>query len=227
MSSSEESRGEVVIYEAPDGHIALDVRLEKESLWLSQKQISVLFEIERSVITKHLRNIFQSGELERESVSVKFAHTAADGKTYQTIFFNLDPVPLRSFRGRHTMETDTSEAGLESLICEALTGPKGPRRGGTAEVAAAYGSGWIMGDPKDYDREYCVDLFQLRAFLEATQSELPASGEEEDSGGLDKAPDGRVELDATATDANTARLEPHRSASTAEESSVVRHAMDV
>ena len=72
-------RGEVVLYDAPDGKVRLDVHLEKESVWLTQKQMSALFTTERSVITKHLRNIFSTGELEKNSVSAFFAHTAPDG----------------------------------------------------------------------------------------------------------------------------------------------------
>lgn len=75
------------------------------------------------------------------------------------------------------MTTDTSERGLERLICMALTGapcdPGSARADMVRESPAAYGgSGWICGDPNDYDREYCVDLVQLRSFLQATQPEL-------------------------------------------------------
>src|SRR5438309_7937661 len=70
------------------------------------------------------------------------------------------------------MRTDTSEKGLERLICTALTGsPCDPLQPGVVrEPVGAYGSsGWICGDPNDYDREYAVDLAQLRTFLRATQ----------------------------------------------------------
>ena len=69
------------------------------------------------------------------------------------------------------MTTDTSESGLERLICEALTGAAcdPPQGGGIAERPSSYGAGWICGDPQDYDREYCVDLVQLSAFLKETQ----------------------------------------------------------
>ena len=69
------------------------------------------------------------------------------------------------------MTTDTSEKGFESLICETLTGADcTPRRGGTVhESPSGYGVGWTCGDPQDYDREHCVDLAQLSAFLEVTQ----------------------------------------------------------
>ena len=77
-------KGEIILYQTPDGRAELDVRLEGDTLWLAQKQLAALFETERSVITKHLQNIFRTGELDRESVCANFAHTAEGGKTYQT-----------------------------------------------------------------------------------------------------------------------------------------------
>lgn len=91
-AAPEAKHGEVVLYREPSGRIDLQVRLEADTLWLSQKQIAELFAAERSVITKHLRNAFASGELQRESVCAKFAHTAEDGKTYQTMFYSLDAI---------------------------------------------------------------------------------------------------------------------------------------
>ncbi len=74
------------------------------------------------------------------------------------------------------MTTDTSERGLERLICTALTGsacdPGTVKADAARERPAAYGAGWICGEPNDYDREYCVDLAQLSAFLGATQPEV-------------------------------------------------------
>jgi prophage maintenance system killer protein len=96
--TSTQGKGEIVLYQSPDGKTALDVHLEGETLWLSQKQLSDLFQTERSVITKHLRNIFRSGELEKNSVCAKFAHTAEDGKVYQTTFYNLDAIISVGYR---------------------------------------------------------------------------------------------------------------------------------
>jgi prophage maintenance system killer protein len=90
--------GEIILYSAPDGTVELNVRLERETVWLTQKQMSELFDTERSVITKHLRNIFKTGELTKDSVSAYFAHTAADGKTYRTAFFTLDAVLSVGYR---------------------------------------------------------------------------------------------------------------------------------
>jgi prophage maintenance system killer protein len=90
--------GEIVLYRAKDGRTAVDVRLDQETVWLSQKQMGELFATERSVITKHLRNIFRSKELDRRSVCAFFAHTAADGKTYQVEFFSLDAILSVGYR---------------------------------------------------------------------------------------------------------------------------------
>ena len=75
------------------------------------------------------------------------------------------------------MTTDTSEKGLESLICAALTGQTGgtAEGGAVGERPAAYGAGWMGGNPHDYDRDYCVDLAQLSAFLENTQPDIAGS----------------------------------------------------
>ncbi len=75
------------------------------------------------------------------------------------------------------MTTDTSEKGLERLICEALTGAScaAPQAGAIAERPSSYGVGWMCGNAHDYDREYCVDLAQLSAFLHATQPEIAES----------------------------------------------------
>lgn len=90
--------GEIVFYKAVDGGPAVDVRLELETVWLSQKQMSDLFDTERSVVTKHLRNIFNSKELNKDSVCAYFAHTAADGKTYDTEYYNLDAILSVGYR---------------------------------------------------------------------------------------------------------------------------------
>ena len=89
---------EVILYQSPDGEVKLDVRLERETVWLSLTQIATLFERDKSVISRHLGNIFSSGELERDSVVAKNATTAADGKTYQVEYFNLDAIISVGYR---------------------------------------------------------------------------------------------------------------------------------
>lgn len=89
---------EVLIYETESGQARVDVRLEAETVWLTQEQMAALFGRERSVVTKHLRNVFKEGELEENSVCANFAHTASDGKTYQTKFYNLDVIISVGYR---------------------------------------------------------------------------------------------------------------------------------
>jgi prophage maintenance system killer protein len=90
--------GEIILYQAEDGTSALDVHLKDETVWLTQKQIAALFATERSVVTKHIGNVFRTGELAKEAVCAKFAHTAEDGKVYQTTFYNLDVIISVGYR---------------------------------------------------------------------------------------------------------------------------------
>ena len=84
--------GEIVLYRAKDGATTLNVRLERETLWLDAHQMAKLFGRDRSVILRHIRNIFDSNELDATSTCAKFAQVAADGKTRQMDVFNLDVI---------------------------------------------------------------------------------------------------------------------------------------
>ncbi|MFA5116109.1 MAG: virulence protein RhuM/Fic/DOC family protein [Candidatus Omnitrophota bacterium] len=99
------TKGEIAIYRTKDKRIQLEVKLDQETVWLTQKQIAALFKIERSVITKHLSNIFKNKELEQSSVCAKIAHTAPDGKVYQTTFYNLDVIISLGYRVNSTRAT--------------------------------------------------------------------------------------------------------------------------
>lgn len=83
-----------------DEQLELEVNIspEEDTVWLTQAQIGELFNRERSVITKHIRNIFKENELEEKSVCAKFAHTASDGKIYQTDYYNLDVIISVGYR---------------------------------------------------------------------------------------------------------------------------------
>ena len=91
-------RGEIVIFQEAQGQPGLEVRLEQESVWLSLNQIAALFERDKSVISRHLGNVFREGELDRQAVVAFFATTAADGKTYQVEYFNLDAILSVGYR---------------------------------------------------------------------------------------------------------------------------------
>ncbi len=99
IPSSAEDDSQIVLYQ-PDESIRLEVKLdaEHETVWLTQQQIADLFGTKRPAITKHLGNIFKSGELEQNSVSSILEHTAADGKTYKTQFYNLDAIISVGYR---------------------------------------------------------------------------------------------------------------------------------
>ena len=85
---------EFMLYTTPNGKVKVEIFLRDETVWLTQARIAELFGVDRSVVTKHLKNIFESGELEEDSVCANFAHTADDGKIYQTKFYNLDAVEV-------------------------------------------------------------------------------------------------------------------------------------
>jgi len=89
---------EFLLYTDPNGKVKVEIFLHNENIWLTQEKIAELFGVERSVVTKHLKNIFMDSELSEDSVCAKFAHTAGDGKTYQTKFYNLDAIISVGYR---------------------------------------------------------------------------------------------------------------------------------
>lgn len=96
---------DIVIYTTQDGRIQLDVNLAHDTLWLSQQQMADLFGTQRQAITKHLKNIFMSGELNEASVCSILEHTASDGKRYKTKFYSLDAVISAGYRVNSTQAT--------------------------------------------------------------------------------------------------------------------------
>ena len=95
---AQEGFNEILLYTTPNGDVKVEIYLQNETVWLTQQKIADLFGVERSVVTKHLRNIFQSGELKEISVCAKIAHTALDGKKYLTQFYNLDAIISVGYR---------------------------------------------------------------------------------------------------------------------------------
>ena len=93
-----ENRGEIILYQ-PDEAVRLEVRLEDETVWLTQEQIAILFGTKRPAITKHLNNIYNSGELDKESTCSILEHMGNDGKQkYVTKFYNLDAILSVGYR---------------------------------------------------------------------------------------------------------------------------------
>jgi hypothetical protein len=97
MRQQEIKKGEIIIYQSKEGP-KLDVRLEEETVWLTQKQMALLFEKGISTINEHIKNIFKEGELKGNSVIRKFRITASDGKIYETNFYNLDVIISVGYR---------------------------------------------------------------------------------------------------------------------------------
>ena len=92
------STAEFLIFTRQTGEDGIEVRYQDETIWLTQKLMAELFDVERSVVTKHLKNIFNDKELKQESVCANFAHTASDGKSYETQFYNLDAIISVGYR---------------------------------------------------------------------------------------------------------------------------------
>jgi hypothetical protein len=100
-----ETKGQFLVYEAEDGQIKIDVRLDDETVWLTQQLMAELFQTTKQNIGQHLKNIFEEGELDQESVVKKFFTTAADGKKYKTNFYNLDAIISVGYRVKSHIAT--------------------------------------------------------------------------------------------------------------------------
>ena len=89
---------DILLYTTPSGAIRVEVYVQDETVWLTQKAIAELFGVQRPAITKHLKNIFESGELQEDRVCSILEHTAADGKNYKTQYYNLDAIISVGYR---------------------------------------------------------------------------------------------------------------------------------
>ena len=103
-NSPRPQNSEILIYQTPDGKIKLDVRLQEETVWISQEQMAILFGKGRSTITEHIQNVFKEGELEEKVVCREFRHTtqhgAIEGKTQERAikYYNLDVIISVGYR---------------------------------------------------------------------------------------------------------------------------------
>nr|DAS39722.1 MAG TPA: virulence protein RhuM family [Caudoviricetes sp.] len=88
----------MLIYQSEDGKIKIDVKFEKETVWLSLDQMAALFGRDKSTVSRHIKNVFEEGELQLSSVVANFATTATDGKTYQVDYYNLDVIISVGYR---------------------------------------------------------------------------------------------------------------------------------
>ncbi len=109
------STAEFLVFTRQAGEDSIEVRVAEETVWLTQKLISVLFDKGRSTITEHLKNIFETGELDEKSVCRDFRHTAEDGKEYTTRFYNLDAIIAVGFRVNSARATEFRQWAIAVL----------------------------------------------------------------------------------------------------------------
>ncbi|MCC8121836.1 MAG: virulence RhuM family protein, partial [Oscillospiraceae bacterium] len=107
--------GEIIVYQTEDGLTQLDVKFEDETVWLSLDQMAELFQRDKSTISRHIKNIFAEGELDRDSVVANFATTAVDGKTYQVDYYNLDVIISVGYRVKSIVGTHFRKWATERL----------------------------------------------------------------------------------------------------------------
>lgn len=105
----------IVVYQAADGTPKLDVRLQDENIWLSQAQLAELYHTSKSNVNEHLKHIFDEGELEEHQVIRKFRTTAADGKTYNVNYYNLDTILALGYRIKSPVATHFRQWATERL----------------------------------------------------------------------------------------------------------------
>jgi hypothetical protein len=113
---------EVIIYQAKSGAIELRGDFSKETLWASLDQIAIVFGRDKSVISRHIKNIFKDGELKRNSVVAFFATTAKDGKTYNVEYFNLDVILSVGYRVNSKTATQFRQWATKTLRTHIVDG---------------------------------------------------------------------------------------------------------
>jgi len=105
INTKPEGFNEILLYTTTNGKVKVEIYLQNETIWLTQQKIADLFGVQRPAVTKHLKNIFESGELKEDSVSSILEHTATDGKIYSTQFYNLDAIISVGYRVNSSQAT--------------------------------------------------------------------------------------------------------------------------
>ena len=109
------NQGEIVIYQTDDGDTKIDVRFVDETVWLTQTQLCELYQTSKSNVSEHIKNIFEEGELEENSVVRKFRTTASDGKNYNVSYYNLDMIISLGYRIKSITATQFRRWATERL----------------------------------------------------------------------------------------------------------------
>lgn len=110
-----DNNGEIIIYQTDDGSTHIDVKMEDETVWLTQAQLVQLYQTSKSNVSEHIKHIFEEGELEENAVVRKFRTTAADGKNYNTTYYNLDMIISLGYRIKSSIATNFRRWATERL----------------------------------------------------------------------------------------------------------------
>ena len=110
-----DNNGEIIIYQTDDGLTHIDVKMEDETVWLTQAQLVQLYQTSKPNVSEHIKHIFEEGELEENAVVRKFRTTAADGKSYNTTYYNLDMIISLGYRIKSSIATNFRRWATERL----------------------------------------------------------------------------------------------------------------
>jgi hypothetical protein len=110
-----DQQGNIVIYQTEDGRTHIDVKMEDETLWLTQAQLVELYQTSKSNVSEHIKHIFEEGELNASSVVRKFRTTAGDGKNYEVTYYNLDMIISLGYRIKSIVATHFRRWATERL----------------------------------------------------------------------------------------------------------------
>ena len=102
---NKKNKSELIIYQAEDGKIKIDVRFQNETVWLTQQLMAELFQTTKQNVSLHIKNIFEEGELDKDLVVKEFLTTALDGKSYKTLYYNLDMIISVGYRVKSSIAT--------------------------------------------------------------------------------------------------------------------------
>lgn len=115
MTDTIPPNSELILYQTEDGRTRIECRFEGETIWLTQAMMAELFQRDKSVISRHIKNIFEEGELDRNSVVAESATTAADGKTYKVEYYNLEVILAVGYRVRSHRGTQFRQWATDRL----------------------------------------------------------------------------------------------------------------
>ena len=113
-----DNNGEIIIYQTDDGLTHIDVKMEDETVWLTQAQLVQLYQTSKSNVSEHIKHIFEEGELDENAAVRKFRTTAADGKNYNTTYYNLDMIISLGYRIKSSVATNFQRWATERLKAE-------------------------------------------------------------------------------------------------------------